>query len=375
VDALSGAPGENRIGFLDGLRGIAIAWVMLFHAYVRWPEVVPYGNRYSGVPAVAYGWLGVELFFLISGFVILMTLEKSAGFRDFMTRRWLRLFPAMLVCSLLVFATAPLFPERPAGSPILRDLLPGLTFIDQTWWNLLLPTPQGVLEGAFWSLFVEMKFYLLAGFLFFTVGRARTIGALFALYALERLVTRGVAPDPASSMHWLALLLNLASAKYFGWFAAGALYYRYFRTGSLRLAVLAVLAALASALGQDGYQWHPELMALSVVAIFSAAMFVPLARTLLAHPLRLFLGFVSYPLYLIHENMMVASIAKVGAFAPGLPPALMPVLPMLLVISLAWLVARFAEPRLRELLRPRRRPAAATIDAATLAVEPPKEVP
>ena len=56
----------ERIAYLDGLRGVAIAMVLLFHAYVRWPELVPYGNAYSGRPWVAYGWLGVQLFFMIS---------------------------------------------------------------------------------------------------------------------------------------------------------------------------------------------------------------------------------------------------------------------------------------------------------------------
>jgi peptidoglycan/LPS O-acetylase OafA/YrhL len=343
---------DGRIAFLDGLRGIAIFWVILFHAYVRWPEIVPFGNRFSGVPYVAYGWLGVQLFFLISGFVIFMTLEKSADFRDFMSRRWLRLFPAMLLCSMLIFATAPFFHERPAGVPALRDLLPGLTFVDPTWWELIFDSPQGVLEGAFWSLFVEMKFYLIAGSLFFLIGGGRMIMALTGLFIIARVTLLMSANHVAVDLHQLPRIMDLLSAKYFGWFAAGALYYRYFHERKPGFLWLAILTALASALSQDGYQYHPEIFALSVVILFTAAIVSGVVQRLLTNRIFLFFGFVSYPLYLVHENMMVSAIAKVGFAAPWLPAFLMPVAPILLVSGVAWLVAAYAEPRLRDRLRP-----------------------
>jgi peptidoglycan/LPS O-acetylase OafA/YrhL len=106
---------NQRIEFIDGLRGVAIALVVLFHAYARWPEgIIPYGGRFASIPLFSYGWLGVELFFLISGFVIVMTLEKCPNLYDFLGRRWLRLFPAMLICSFILFEISPLLPESPA---------------------------------------------------------------------------------------------------------------------------------------------------------------------------------------------------------------------------------------------------------------------
>ena len=98
----------KRISYLDGHRGIAILLVLLYHAFSRWTELVPYGNDFADFPLFRFGYLGVELFFLISGFVILMTLEKFNSFTEFMYHRWLRLFPAMLICSLFVFFTAAL---------------------------------------------------------------------------------------------------------------------------------------------------------------------------------------------------------------------------------------------------------------------------
>mgnify|MGYP003609638691 FL=1 len=129
---------NNRIQYLDGLRGVAIILVVLFHAFARWPNLTPYGDEYAGFFITQYGWVGVELFFIISGFVIFMTLEKSSNIMVFMYKRWLRLFPAMLIASVFIYITAPFFYERPAGQPTWLSLIPGLTFINPSIFKLIL---------------------------------------------------------------------------------------------------------------------------------------------------------------------------------------------------------------------------------------------
>ena len=75
----------QRIKYLDGLRGIAILLVILYHAFGGngYNGVIHYGGSFSDVLFFKFGYLGVQLFFLISGFVILMTLEKSKSFIHF----------------------------------------------------------------------------------------------------------------------------------------------------------------------------------------------------------------------------------------------------------------------------------------------------
>ncbi|MFC1701314.1 acyltransferase family protein [Pseudomonadota bacterium] len=336
-----------RIQYLDGLRGLAILMVVLFHAFSRWPDIVPFGNRFATFPLFKNGWLGVQLFFLISGYVIHMTLDKSRSPVNFLYRRWLRLFPAMLFCSLIIFFTAPFFFERPAGSPMMRDLLPGLTFIEPFWWKKFLGPPQGQLEGAFWSLYVEVKFYLIASIFYFISGGKKMIWILCILFLSS--VALPYLSELLPNLDWFLprRILFILSAEHLGWFAAGALFYLYSGKHHLNLLVLAVATGLISALTMKEVETQAIYSGFIVVLIFTASVLSQRVQSWLSNPVLLTLGFASYPLYLLHENMMISLIVKTGNFAPWIPAILVPVIPMSIVIALGWMVARYAEPKIR----------------------------
>ena len=108
---------SQRIAFLDGLRGVAIVGVLIFHGFVCYPENLPFGDKFGFAP-LRFGWVGVQLFFLISGFVIFMTLEQCQSLRQFAAKRWLRLFPAMLVASLIILALQQVARKRRSGTAL-----------------------------------------------------------------------------------------------------------------------------------------------------------------------------------------------------------------------------------------------------------------
>lgn len=340
----------HRIEFLDGLRGLAVSLVVLFHAYARWPDVVPYGGAFAHIKVFSYGWLGVQLFFLISGFVIFLTLDRCASLSEFLGRRWLRLFPAMLIASLFVWYTAGIFPERPAGSPTSDQLVPGLLFIDPQWLQLAGIHARPI-EGAFWSLFVEAQFYLIAGFSYFVLGGKRSaILILLLFFVLAIFIGRlqGHLGDN-KIFHYLAALLGNLGAQHYGWFAGGAILYVYFTRKSLRALVLGLATITVAVVMVRGYR---EAVAPALIAaVFVGALLSRYVQFVLSRRWLLCLGFISYPLYLLHENMMVASIVKVGTWAPEIPAALMPFAPIGLVIFFAWLVATYLEPAIRTALR------------------------
>ena len=66
----------NRMFYLDGLRGVAILTVVLFYIFSRWPDLLPNLTQYGDFFLFKFGKYGVELFFIISGFIISMTIKK-----------------------------------------------------------------------------------------------------------------------------------------------------------------------------------------------------------------------------------------------------------------------------------------------------------
>jgi peptidoglycan/LPS O-acetylase OafA/YrhL len=149
---------ERRIPQLDAVRGIAIL-VVIFHNQAR-EYLTP-----SLAPIVANGWMGVDLFFVLSGFLITGILLDTRGsrhyLRDFYARRCLRIWPLYYSVLLFMFVLVPLL-QPSAAEEILAER-------SQPWWSYLLflqnffvPVPQHAAGplGVTWSLGIEELFYL-----------------------------------------------------------------------------------------------------------------------------------------------------------------------------------------------------------------------
>ena len=164
----------NRFPGLDLLRAIAIVWVMLFHSFI----VGGLGEQFAWLSR--YGWMGVDIFFVLSGFLIGSQVLKplargeSLSFGDFYARRAYRILPAFAV----VLALYALFPA-------LREA-PGL----QPWWqfatftmNFLIDYGQNQAFSHAWSLCVEEHFYLLFPLLAWWLARKPSVAKFAAVCA------------------------------------------------------------------------------------------------------------------------------------------------------------------------------------------------
>ena len=332
----------KRIDFLDGLRGVAIILVVLFHAYSRWTSVVPYGDKFASFPVFKNGYLGVQLFFLISGFVILMSLEKNTSMPTFLYKRWLRLFPGMLIATILVFSTAFLLYERPMGKPDLPTVIPGLFFIDPLWIKAITGYTIQPLEGAFWSLFVEVKFYLIFGLLYFYLDEFKAIVILTLLYLSS--VYLNTHQDS-----YLWPVSDFLSLEYYGWFAGGCAAYLFFKTREHKYFLFAVIiTALELYMMKAGNR--TLAFGICLAALFYVPIYFERFRVLFTHPILLFFGFISYPLYLIHENAMIALIVKLDKNYTDIPFILLPVIPILILCGITYFIAAKAEPYVRKII-------------------------
>jgi peptidoglycan/LPS O-acetylase OafA/YrhL len=176
--AVAGDPGRAspRIVELDGLRAFAIIPVILHHC---WPA----GNRTSFVGEA--GWMGVDLFFVLSGYLItgilLNAVRGKNGYRDFLARRALRIFPLYYLCLGLFTAVAVLRSDQASWEAMkawggVHWFFVYLGNLRAAWMNDL---PPVLSFATLWSLQVEEQFYLL-----FPIAVA-----LFSIENLRRFLT------------------------------------------------------------------------------------------------------------------------------------------------------------------------------------------
>lgn len=333
---------ENRIRFLDGLRGIAIIFVVLFHAYVRWPTIVPYGDKFASFPVFKNGFLGVQLFFLISGFVILMSLEKNKNLKLFLYQRWLRLFPAMLIATIIIFTTTLFLFERPSGQPVLKSIIPGLLFLEPKWIKIVAGIEINPLEGTFWSLFVEVKFYFVFGFLYFILGKKKAILGLILLYLSSIYLYN-------YPIRYLSTISTLLSLQYFGWFAAGCMSFLYFKNKKIKYLYLTLIISV-SELYFMNLENEAFVFGLILLGLFIFPIYFEKIRIYFSNQFFSFFGFVSYPLYLIHENAMVSLIVKTNNYT-NIPYILLPIFPLIIITFISYLIAYKIEPYLRKMIQ------------------------
>jgi peptidoglycan/LPS O-acetylase OafA/YrhL len=175
---------NGAIAELDGLRAIAILLVLARHAVRPFfnpaAPLLPVGTWDAAIPMIN-GWMGVDLFFVLSGFLITTQIGNRynglidrSGFADYMKRRVLRIIPAYYF--MLFVAGLGLIPLYPVAQGMLGFRL--------TYHMLFLQDylPSNIIV-AFWSLGVEEKFYLIAPFVLIAIFRLKNAWAQYAALA------------------------------------------------------------------------------------------------------------------------------------------------------------------------------------------------
>jgi peptidoglycan/LPS O-acetylase OafA/YrhL len=340
-----------RIKHIDGLRGLAILSVVFFHGYSRWNEIEPYRQTPILRNLFSYGFLGVELFFMISGFVIFMSLQhkKSLGF--FLWSRWLRLAPAMLIASGVIFLTSSLIPERPIGKASVGDLLPGILLIDPGILNKILGTSVKSLDGAFWSIYVEAKFYVVAA-MFFFILRDSKLKSIVILYLTH--MFNSIMISSNIQLNFFDLIdkyLTILGAQYFGWFAIGIYTYIYIQEKKVQDKLILFILSLTNILlfNKDSFNPTLILMLTILMLVWFGPFIYPSYRRFLESKIVLFFGFISYPLYLLHQNLITGMTIEFYNLGLRLPGFLFPVTFLIPIIFVSFSIAKL-EPMIRNVL-------------------------
>jgi peptidoglycan/LPS O-acetylase OafA/YrhL len=330
---------------IDFLRGFACISVLAFHFLSRGPQTgtMP-GIDFPYAEAVArYGYLGVHLFFVISGFVILMSAQGATA-RSFVASRASRLYPALWVAATLTAGAAWLLgDQRFAVSG--ADYLVNLSMLAH-WFKV------PYVDGAYWSLGYELHFYILV----WLVIRLRQMPRLEWLLAGWLLVSAVNAVRPMWPVEfWL-------DAKWAPFFTAGGVFYLIRTQGAtlVRLALLAACFVLAQvyavqesiALDATGSQGSAPLVVVAAVisAIFALFGLISAGRLRMQpSPFIYYAGILTYPVYVVHQNlgfMIYDGLHRLSGMV------IVPLVLMLVaVLLIGWCIHTYVERSLSQVLR------------------------
>lgn len=307
--------GGHHLRALDGLRGVAILAVLLQHAGV-----------------LPVGWLGVDLFFALSGYLITGILldAKASGarmpvvLRRFYARRALRIFPLGFFALVVVFVVLPLATQR-------VDLRTPLS--TQLWyWSYLSNWRNGDSTGAlvylrhFWSLAVEEQFYLIWPFVALMCSTRRLYGACIGIlvaglalrFALPLMDATGQVPILSSTLTRadslaVGALIALLHREKLRWSIDAVAIYRLGVLSAAAVALLMVQQRSGSAQSRNMQIFGLTLVAMSMgAAVYCATQDGPVARAL-AIPWLVGLGRISYGIYVYHAPIGIWLEAHVAS--------------------------------------------------------------
>ncbi|MEU7906205.1 acyltransferase [Actinoplanes sp. NPDC049118] len=358
VPALQRRP---RLPALDGLRLICALAVAGYHYGVSWrldgihppAHFVPHAGH-----VLIYGFLGVEVFFLISGFVICMS-GWGRSPRDFLASRAGRLYPAFWACVLLTAAVVTVLPVTlgvpVSGQPSVTDVAVNLTMLPD-----LLNVPM--VDTVYWTLWVELRFYLFFACLTWTGLTYRRT----ATFCTAWLVAAVVVPA-----HSQSLLTDIVMPQWAPYFIAGVTMYlmhRHRPTAWLCALVVACWLLSLQSVHVRVLDVHPGFPVPTWPApVIITIAYVVLIAIALGATDRLTwrwlttAGALTYPFYLLHQRIGYSIIRNVHAHT-GWPAAPLILGAVVLLLGVSWLVHRFVErplmPALGSLLRGRRARAA-----------------
>ena len=348
---------HERIRLLDSFRSLAILSVMFYHFTFRWDQVLPSGNFYGNLGE--YGWVGVQFFFVISGFVISYTLENTPSPGRFFANRFIRLFPPLLLCSLITFSVIRIFDNVPlfplAHQP--ADLLPSLTLIGPPVFNHFTGSGHvfSWVDESYWSLWVEIQFYVIAAVVYYA-AKANFIrnllwtAILFSSITLVRPALLhlpwGIRGHPGlvPFVNQMGELLNMFNILYYiNWFAMGAFFhylykgYRPLTRKDIDISFLIMIGFFLADHTLSRNRQTPWILYPIIAAFFGLLIYKPRWLTFLNLPALQRLGVISYTVYLIHENCGVLLMSKVGPYV-NWNPLLAPVTMCLAILfaELSW---------------------------------------
>ena len=278
---------------LEAFKGGAILLILMYHYTIRYNTL--YSHTLPFPPISSYGRFGVELFFITSGFLITMSLERVKNNEDFIFNRISRLYPAYWASIFITFTCVSLFPlpgrtvttiEALLNLTMLQDWMPGVAHVD----------------GSYWTMSSFLSFY----FIMYLIKKKQKIERIESICALWLIAicSSKIAEYALFPIHHVIKTTFLL--EHGNMFILGITFYRIKSKGNTITRNILILSALFT---QFLFDNPPKFL---FICIFIALYYLFLKNNLqfLRNPVIIFIGRISYALYLIHQNIGYIIIRK-----------------------------------------------------------------
>lgn len=324
---------KKRILTLDYMRALACITVVLYHYTTRYQEIFGLNMDWSFI--IPNGAWAVSIFFLLSGYLSVYQCREKDTLFSYSIRRASRLYPTYWVCILLTFVVTTLFLKSRAVS--VPTALINLTMLQS-----FVGVPS--VDGAYWTLANELVFYAFLGIAVVVFKQKKNLpwfalgwlGVLFVLLTIN-----------SSSRIYLAVC-KVFAAEYGHMFITGCLiYYLLEDRNGLRktISVLGLLLCLLYQYVVFGLSYFLFFLCMAVLLVLllfihKRDITVPEGLQKYLRPLE-YIAAISYPLYLIHQNIGYAILQKIQA--QGMSGEWIVFVPAGVSIVVAYVLHRFVE--------------------------------
>ncbi|MDX9960458.1 MAG: acyltransferase [Aliarcobacter sp.] len=321
----------KRLEALDSLRGIAALLVVIYHYSTRYYQIYSQSNHINFT--LEFGKLGVNMFFVISGFVIFMSLLKVEKPLDFIVTRFIRLYPIFWIAVIFTFLATHVFTLE-NRSVEFKDMIVNLTMIPS-----IFNTPY--VDGVYWTLLYELKFYILI-FTIYLLGFLNRINLLSILALFIIILFR---LTNFESFFIFKILNFILIFEYLPYFISGIMFFKIYENIHNKFTIIILIISFIINL------FNSELDTLWFIILlyilFTLLSFHKL--NWIANNFLVYLGTISYSLYLIHQN--IGYIILNYLFSENVHPLYSFLLAILISILISSILTYFIEKPIIKYLR------------------------
>lgn len=329
---------------IDGLRAIAVMSVVFYHFFP---------GRFRG------GFIGVDIFFIISGYLISLILfdnfeKKSFSYREFYTRRILRIFPALGAVMAFVLIAGWFLLACDDYALLGKHVVSGVLFIS----NLVLASESGYFDSAaiskpllhLWSLGVEEQFYIIWPIIIGFFWHRRTNFLVVSLsIAVLSFIFNILNIDTQPSMVFYSPL-----SRFWELMIGGVLAYLTLNNSNIILKYTNLKSILGFILLVCGFIFINETLEfpgyLALIPCLGASLLISssnswINRNILGNKLFVWIGLISYPLYLWHWPLF--SLANISVYSAIGLPIKSKIFLIIVSFMFAWMTYQFIEKPIR----------------------------